>query len=333
MYEQRQTTTVTSPVFSHQNNNNNGNSNPHHHNQSLQNPHQQQQMHFQSNTDGVTYSSSNSNNRISTSNSSNGSLDHGHSLAGSTSSGGITGFTFGASAQRSNGNSQSSVTFSDSLPPYDNPHPLRDTSSGRATPFPSSSSSNGGQSDADSGFGDEDCTRPINWGSVLSLSSQSALDPLTSSDLFATGATSSPLTPITPTIISAGGATVGDLPPTNIGNATSTSSAHHLKVLTSAKESSVDAEGDSGISMMEEDEDSSATSTQLLSIGTSSMATNSILRASGQAMTCSSMSMGEMIPSWLDMESELLPSLVPHQQARIVHDQEETGFTHIMVGS
>lgn len=70
--------------------------------------------------------------------------------------------------------------------------PLRDTASGRATPFPGSGNSlltigstngtTGGSSphsDADSGFGDEtDCTRPINWGSVLSLSSQSALDPL-----------------------------------------------------------------------------------------------------------------------------------------------------------
>lgn len=47
---------------------------------------------------------------------------------------------------------------------------------GRATPFPAP------QADADSGYGDEDCARPIDWGSVLSLSSQSALDPLNNNE-------------------------------------------------------------------------------------------------------------------------------------------------------
>uniref|UniRef100_A0A1B0CG96 Protein rp20-26 oh-glycosylation sites n=1 Tax=Lutzomyia longipalpis TaxID=7200 RepID=A0A1B0CG96_LUTLO len=80
-----------------------------------------------------------------------------------------------------------SLPFNDSLPPYDH-HPLRDAahSSGRATPFPTA-----GLPDTDSGYGDEDCTRPINWGSVLSLSSQSALDPLNNNDLFATSSTTS----------------------------------------------------------------------------------------------------------------------------------------------
>ncbi|XP_055614056.1 uncharacterized protein LOC129760442 [Uranotaenia lowii] len=77
-------------------------------------------------------------------------------------------------------------------------HPLKEPQSGRATPFPlvsssianstnsSSNTSNGVYHDSDSGFGDDDCTRPINWGSVLSLSSQSALDPLNNNDLFVT---------------------------------------------------------------------------------------------------------------------------------------------------
>lgn len=283
------------------------------------------------------------------------------------------------------------MPFNDSLPPYDHPHPLlRDASSGRATPFPSTMNNNGGSphSDADSGFGDDsDCTRPINWGSVLSLSSQSALDPLgVGTDLFATtgvvsASSGSPvLTPITPTMISSSSASVmADLPPTDIDNATSTSSAH-LKVLTSnsSRSNSVgssvgssvggsnkdqvqsDSEGDSGISMMDEDEDEGANSTtQLLSIGSSS-SSSSILcgnlrtttSTSTSSSSISSMSHSEMLPSWLDMESELLPSLlpswkltplsaddilksVPHQQqARIVHEAEmETGFTHIMVGS
>ncbi|XP_017472029.1 PREDICTED: uncharacterized protein LOC108363244 isoform X2 [Rhagoletis zephyria] len=38
---------------------------------------------------------------------------------------------------------------------------------------------------SDSGYADDDSTRSINWSSVLSLSSQSALDPLNSNDLFA----------------------------------------------------------------------------------------------------------------------------------------------------
>ncbi|XP_053691603.1 uncharacterized protein LOC128740116 [Sabethes cyaneus] len=68
-------------------------------------------------------------------------------------------------------------------------HPLKDPHSGRATPFPSCTGgglAGSGYHESDSGFGDDDCTRPINWGSVLSLSSQSALDPLNNNDLFVT---------------------------------------------------------------------------------------------------------------------------------------------------
>lgn len=77
------------------------------------------------------------------------------------------------------------MSFNDTLPPYDH-HPLRDSQSGRATPFPSI-----GLPDTDSGYGDDDATKPINWGSVLSLSSQSSLDPLNNNDLFSTTTTSS----------------------------------------------------------------------------------------------------------------------------------------------
>lgn len=79
------------------------------------------------------------------------------------------------------------MSFNESMPPYDH-HPLRDSQSGRATPFPVTGP------DTDSGYGDEDGTRPINWGSVLSLSSQSALDPLNNNDLFSTSVTSCSLT-------------------------------------------------------------------------------------------------------------------------------------------
>ncbi|XP_055375332.1 probable cyclin-dependent serine/threonine-protein kinase DDB_G0292550 [Condylostylus longicornis] len=48
--------------------------------------------------------------------------------------------------------------------------------------------------ESDSGYSDDDCNRSINWSSVLSLSSQSALDPLNNNDLFSI--LPSPATPI-----------------------------------------------------------------------------------------------------------------------------------------
>ena len=75
---------------------------------------------------------------------------------------------------------EKSVTLSSYDHPNHNLNPLKDPQSGRATPFPISTAT---YQDNDSGFGDDDCTRPINWGSVLSLSSQSALDPLNNNDL------------------------------------------------------------------------------------------------------------------------------------------------------
>jgi hypothetical protein len=82
-------------------------------------------------------------------------------------------------------------SFNDPIP-YEH-HPLKDPSSGRATPFPSpgisSLASQNNINDTDSAFGDVDdvdsaSTRSIDWGSVLSLSSQSALDPLSNNDIF-----------------------------------------------------------------------------------------------------------------------------------------------------
>lgn len=97
-------------------------------------------------------------------------------------------------------------SFNDPIP-YNEHHPLKDPSSGRATPFPaspviSSLASQSNASDTDSAFGDVDdvgSTRSIDWGSVLSLSSQSALDPLSNNDIF-TSTTTSASTQNTPTI-------------------------------------------------------------------------------------------------------------------------------------
>lgn len=73
-------------------------------------------------------------------------------------------------------------------PPY-RPNPVPETSyeqslrdmncSGRATPFPSTAP------DTDSGLGEDEMTRPINWGSVLSLTSQTDLESLNNNELYA----------------------------------------------------------------------------------------------------------------------------------------------------
>lgn len=61
--------------------------------------------------------------------------------------------------------------------------------SGRATPFPMLNSS----CDTDSGMGDDDNARSINWGSVLSLSSQSDLDPMNNNELYTDSTTTQDL--------------------------------------------------------------------------------------------------------------------------------------------
>lgn len=69
---------------------------------------------------------------------------------------------------------------------------LRDMNcSGRATPFPSSAP------DTDSGLGDDEATRPINWGSVLSLTSQTDLESMNNNELYAElGLSHEPMEPI-----------------------------------------------------------------------------------------------------------------------------------------
>lgn len=59
-------------------------------------------------------------------------------------------------------------------PPREPAHAHPPPPAGRLTPFPAP--------DTDSGYGEEECARPIDWGSVLSLSSQSALDPLNNNE-------------------------------------------------------------------------------------------------------------------------------------------------------
>lgn len=95
-------------------------------------------------------------------------------------------------------------SFNDPIP-YEH-HPLKDPSSGRATPFPSpgisSLASQSNASETDSAFGDVDDVdsgnnRSIDWGSVLSLSSQSALDPLSNNDIYSNSTTTTNTTSAT----------------------------------------------------------------------------------------------------------------------------------------
>lgn len=66
----------------------------------------------------------------------------------------------------------------------------------RPTPFPSPAHPGCDPGcDADSGLGDDDSMRGINWGSVLSLSSQSDLDPLNNNELFPASPPSGPPSP------------------------------------------------------------------------------------------------------------------------------------------
>lgn len=89
-------------------------------------------------------------------------------------------------------------SFNEPMPIYEH-HPLKDPSSGRATPFPSTTQSPGisqlasnSSSASSTNIDDVECSsnKSIDWGSVLSLSSQSALDPL-STDIFTSSNTPS----------------------------------------------------------------------------------------------------------------------------------------------
>jgi hypothetical protein len=145
-------------------------------------------------------------------------------------------------------------SFSD---PYQNEHhPLKDPSSGRATPFPASPgisalAAQNNSNDNDSAFGDVDdvdsgSTRSIDWGSVLSLSSQSALDPLSNSDIF-TSTTSSATTQNSTTItnlnitISNGNSNASSTSNTHSNSSTSTPISSIITTLTTVSSCSLES--------------------------------------------------------------------------------------------
>uniref|UniRef100_A0A1A9VIA8 SERTA domain-containing protein n=1 Tax=Glossina austeni TaxID=7395 RepID=A0A1A9VIA8_GLOAU len=131
-----------------------------------------------------------------------------------------------------NGNNACNIVSANAtMHPYDH-YPFRESHSGRATPFPTcqpvistppaatpattqvqscqtaniapatTTTTLTSLSDSDSGYADDDSTRSINWSSVLSLSSQSALDPLNNNDLFSILPPANPATAVPVTITS-----------------------------------------------------------------------------------------------------------------------------------
>jgi hypothetical protein len=142
-------------------------------------------------------------------------------------------------------------SFNDPIP-YEH-HPLKDPSSGRATPFPASpagisslASSPNNVNDNDSAFGDVDdvdssSTRSIDWGSVLSLSSQSALDPLSNNDIFTnstSNASSSSVTTSNSTTITNLNITISNQNHSSLASSTSASSSNTQTQTSSTQSSS-----------------------------------------------------------------------------------------------
>lgn len=191
------------------------------------------------------------------------------------------------------------MTFNETLPPYDH-HPLRDVhQSGRVTPFPCS-----GLPDTDSGYGDEDVTKPINWGSVLSLSSQSALDPLNNNDLFST--TTASCTLISSPVTTTSGSIVGS-------TASSTSSI------------TITSSHFNGTSTVQQP--SQAHATQPPSNWDYNLLDMDL--GLGPELT-------ELLPSWkltpLSADDILKSVTTPMEPTKIVLDNEMDSMTHIMVG-
>ena len=273
-----------------------------------------------------------------------------------------------------------SVTIT-TLHPYDH-YPFREAHSGRATPFPSQpvisippvsapvSTSTTSQvqspvaplatstttvstlssttSDTDSGYADDDSTRSINWSSVLSLSSQSALDPLNNNDLFSILPPVNPATAVPVSIPSSSSARNGS--DTNFSSSMAVAiSGTFTTVQSSSAPSSATTSTSSNTSIIPPSATTTATFTTLSTI---SSATHSLTSSYVSSMSSNSASASS---SWeygfLDMDfglgtefTELAPScklsseefgfkngLTPVTVTR--YDNELEQPAHIMVGS
>ncbi|XP_065721544.2 transcription factor mef2A isoform X2 [Drosophila suzukii] len=192
---------------------------------------------------------------------------------------------------------------------------------------------------SDSGYADDDSTRSINWSSVLSLSSQSALDPLNNNDLFSILPAAA-----TPTAV-----------PVSVPAASSSSSSSGSTLAFSGSFTTVQASsGNSSSSCGSSSSSSSSTTATFTTLSTISSATHS-LTSSYVSSISSNVSAGANTWEYgfLDMEfglgsefTELVPSCKLSSEdlfksglggqvvaASRLHDNELEQPAHIMVGS
>ncbi|XP_036228951.2 mucin-5AC isoform X1 [Bactrocera oleae] len=216
---------------------------------------------------------------------------------------------------------------------------------------------------SDSGYADDDSTRSINWSSVLSLSSQSALDPLNNNDLFAilppALSITSPATATPVPVTAALTANTSASDSTTQASAVAISGTFTTVQSTSASSTSASASTTSSSSSSAAyntcTSSSTATFTTLstISSATHSLTSSYVSSMSANAAAASASSTWEY--GFLDMEfglgsefTELVPScklnsdelfkssltpVVAASRYSSVHDNELEQPAHIMVGS
>ncbi|XP_005186192.1 uncharacterized protein LOC101888262 isoform X2 [Musca domestica] len=219
------------------------------------------------------------------------------------------------------------------------PSQAQSVSTGSTSCATVSSSGSSLMSDTDSGYADDESTRSINWSSVLSLSSQSALDPLNNNDIFSILPPANPATAVPVSVTS-----------TVVTGDTSTSSSSSVAI--SGTFATVQS---SGAALSCSNACSNASTTPPSATTTATFTTLSTISSATHSLTSSYASSMNSSSTWeygfLDMEfglgtefTELAPSckyssaddlfknsLTPVTSARYDNDLEQPA--HIMVGS
>ncbi|XP_054738612.1 uncharacterized protein LOC129244790 isoform X1 [Anastrepha obliqua] len=240
--------------------------------------------------------------------------------------------------------------------------PTNASSSVITTPLATTTTSISTTDSSDSGYADEDSTRSINWSSVLSLSSQSALDPLNNNDLFAilppalsitnpATATPVPVTAATTTSVSATDSTMQTPAVAISGTFTTVQSTSASSTSTSALASS--SSSSTAFNTCTSSSTATFTTLSTISSATHSLTSSYVSSISANAAAASASSTWEY--GFLDMEfglgsefTELVPScklssdelfkssltpVVAASRYSSVHDNELEQPAHIMVGS
>uniref|UniRef100_A0A1A9WHP1 SERTA domain-containing protein n=1 Tax=Glossina brevipalpis TaxID=37001 RepID=A0A1A9WHP1_9MUSC len=241
-----------------------------------------------------------------------------------------------------NGNSACNIgSATATMHPYDH-YPFRESHSGRATPFPTcqpvistppattpattqvqscqpanvtpaiTTTTLTSLSDSDSGYADDDSTRSINWSSVLSLSSQSALDPLNNNDLFSILPPANPATAVPVTITSASSSVLNG---NDNGNQTSSVAISGTFTTVQSANSSTSASSASTNNNCNTTPPSSSTTATFTTLSTISSATHSLTSSYVNSMSAHLNPASTWEYSFLDMEfglgsefTELVPS-------------------------